>query len=220
MNKKLLLVDFENVHTVDLSALDESYRAIIFVGASQNVPKSAQKDAAAHRFQRVDFLKISGNGKNALDFHIAFHLGRTFETAPDTECFVLSKDKGFDPLLRHLNLQGLKCHRIHSVNELAIAPTETLQNPGIACRHCRTISTLEHHGGIWCSNCGRFASAPDPYQLPSNRVDFEDRSAHHDDRYVPLTASCGWCHRRGDMTGGIYDDGEWMCGLCIDQHAR
>ncbi|WP_370868178.1 PIN domain-containing protein [Sulfuriferula sp.] len=42
--------------------------------------------------------KIEGTGKNALDFHIAFQLGRTIETAPQTECFVLSKDKGFDPL--------------------------------------------------------------------------------------------------------------------------
>lgn len=84
MIKKLLLVDLENKHKVDLSPLDESFRAIIFVGANQNPPKASTKPATAHRFSRVDFLKISGAGKNALDFHIAFELGRTFETAPDT----------------------------------------------------------------------------------------------------------------------------------------
>ncbi len=31
---------------------------------------------------------------------------------------VLSKDKGFDPLLRHLNKNGLKCKRINSLLEL------------------------------------------------------------------------------------------------------
>lgn len=101
MAKKLLLVDLENKHKVDLSPLDESFRAIIFVGANQNPPKASKKPATAHRFSRVDFLKISGAGKNALDFHIAFELGRTFETAPDTQCFVLSGDKGFDPLLEY-----------------------------------------------------------------------------------------------------------------------
>jgi len=108
-NKKLLLVDLENKHKVDLSPLDESFKAIIFVGAHQNPPKASKKPATAHRFSRVDFLKISGAGKNALDFHIAFELGRTFETAPDTECFVLSGDKGFDPLLcwRRLNLDSV-----------------------------------------------------------------------------------------------------------------
>lgn len=85
MTRKLLLVDLENKHKVDLSPLDESFRAIIFVGANQNPPKASTKPATAHRFSRVDFLKISGSGKNALDFHIAFELGRTFETAPDTQ---------------------------------------------------------------------------------------------------------------------------------------
>lgn len=39
MTTKLLLVDFENVQQVDLSKLDDTYRVIIFVGASQkNIP--------------------------------------------------------------------------------------------------------------------------------------------------------------------------------------
>ena len=49
MTKKLLLVDLENKHKVDLSPLDESFRAIIFVGANQNPPKAAKKPATAHR---------------------------------------------------------------------------------------------------------------------------------------------------------------------------
>ena len=36
MTKRLLLVDLENVHKIDLSLLDKTYRAIIFVGAKQN----------------------------------------------------------------------------------------------------------------------------------------------------------------------------------------
>ena len=26
---------------------------------------------------------------------------------------------------------------------------------------------------------------------------------------------CSSCHQKADMAGGIYDDGEWMCGDCI-----
>lgn len=70
MSKKLVSVDLENKHKVDLSPLDDSYTAIIFVGANQRPPKAARRPATAHRFSRVDFLKISGTGKNALDFHI------------------------------------------------------------------------------------------------------------------------------------------------------
>jgi len=59
-----------------------------------------------------------GEHLNALDFHIACHLGRVLEKSPQVHCTVLSKDKGFDPLLRQLNKIGLKCQRINSLLEL------------------------------------------------------------------------------------------------------
>jgi len=118
MTKNLLLVNLEHKHKLDLSPLNQSFRTIIFVGVNQNPPKAAKKPETAHRFSRVDFVKISGSGKNALDFHIAFELGRTFETAPDIQCFVLSGDKGFDPLLNHLNANGMTCRRVESIAEL------------------------------------------------------------------------------------------------------
>lgn len=218
MMKKLLLVDLENKQKVDLSFLDESFRAIIFVGANQNPPKAAKKPATIHRFSRVDFLKISGSGKNALDFHIAFELGRTFETSPDTQCFVLSGDKGFDPLLKHLNTNGMICKRVESIAELVspymvavVAPDQVL------CPHCKKASAIEHHGGHWCSNCGRFASPPDPKLLPSNQVGYiEPKPVKSEDTHA--SHECGWCNQHSDMTGGIYDDGEWMCGGCIARY--
>jgi len=67
---------------------------------------------------RVEWQRVEGNGSNALDFYIACHLGRVLEKLPTQHCIVLSKDKGFDPLLRHLNKNGLKCKRINSLLEL------------------------------------------------------------------------------------------------------
>lgn len=219
MKKSLLLVDLENVHKVDLSLLDESFRAIIYVGANQNPPKAASKKATAHKFQRVDFQKIEGTGKNALDFHIAFELGRTFATAADTECIVLSKDKGFDPLLIHLNKNGLKCRRVNSLDDLApMAPAVSVDL--VVCKRCHKSSTIDHHGGKWCTNCGCFASPPDPNLLPSRQAGFEDRSQSRDDWDGGIIAQCGHCYQRTDMTGGIYDDGEWMCGHCIARYAN
>jgi hypothetical protein len=227
MSKRLVLVDFENVQKLDLSILDESYRAIVFEGASQTPPKAARDKATAHRFRRVDFQKIEGNGKNALDFHIAFQLGRTFETAPETECIVLSKDKGYDPLLVHLNKNGLICRRIVSLEELLPeVPVAAAEGPGqVVCRRCGKSSTIEHHGGQWCTNCGSFASPPDPKQLPSQQPGFRESR----EPFVGLLAreqqrsrlpECGWCHQRVDMGDGIYDDGEWMCGGCIARYAH
>lgn len=125
MTNKLLLVDFENVQQVDLSKLDASFQVIIFAGASQkNVPfdlvTNAQKLGT-----RLDWQKVDGNGSNALDFYIAMHLGRIIEKSPNQECIVLSKDKGFDPLLRYLNKSGLKCKRLNSLLELDAKPIKS-----------------------------------------------------------------------------------------------
>ena len=115
---RLLLVDFENVQQVELAKLDDSYRVIIFVGADQ---KSVPFDLVTRAQQlgsRVEWQKITGNGSNALDFFIAFQLGRVFDKSPRPECMVLSRDKGFDPLIRFVNASGMKCRRISSLAEL------------------------------------------------------------------------------------------------------
>jgi hypothetical protein len=118
MNQKLLLVDFENVQQVDLSRLDETFRIIVFVGTNQkNIPfdlvNNAQKLGS-----RLEWRKVEGNGTNALDFFIACQLGQVLENSKQLHCIVLSKDKGFDPLLKYLNKNGLKCKRINSLLEL------------------------------------------------------------------------------------------------------
>jgi hypothetical protein len=118
LTQELLLVDFENVQQVDLSRLDESTSVIIFVGASQKAVPIELVTSAQKLGARVEWQKIEGTGSNALDFHIACHLGRVLEKSPQVECLVLSKDKGFDPLLRYLNKIGLKCQRINSLLEL------------------------------------------------------------------------------------------------------
>jgi hypothetical protein len=221
--KHLLLVDYENVSRIDLSLLDDSYRAIVFVGAGQNLPKAARNKDTARQFRRVDFQKIAGSGKNALDFHIAFHLGRTFETSPETICIVVSRDKGFDPLLHHLNSNGLQCRRIGSFAELTQTPvsgtnigTTHVDTPVLVCRRCGKSCTVEHHGGRWCINCGSFARPPDPQLLPSNQPGYRESTR------APLGGStgclvCSWCQQPSGMGDGIYDDGEWMCGGCIAQ---
>ena len=226
-NGRLLLVDLENVHKIDLSLLDESDRAIIYVGAKQNPPKAAAKAATAHRFRRVEFQRIEGSGKNALDFHIACQLGRTLETARDTECIVLSKDTGFDPLLAHLNKVGLPCRRIGSMDELIVqpeVPAGTGAGPLTVCPRCKKSKTIEHYGGRWCSNCGDFATPPDPVLLPSNQIQHRNSASNflvgllRDERHARNQPKCGWCHQPRDMSTGIYDDGEWMCGDCVSDY--
>lgn len=116
--KEILLVDFENVQQINLTRLDQHTSVIIFVGSSQKSIPVELVTSAQKLGDRLEWYKVEGNGQNALDFHIACHLGRVLERSPQVSCTVLSKDKGFDPLLRHLNRSGLKCKRINSLLEL------------------------------------------------------------------------------------------------------
>lgn len=118
MIHKLLLVDFENVQQVDLSRLDDNVNVVIFVGASQKSVPIELVTCAQKLGDRVEWQRVEGNGSDALDFFIACQLGRVIEKSPSLHCIVLSKDKGFDPLLRYLNKNGLKCKRINSLLEL------------------------------------------------------------------------------------------------------
>ena len=140
---------------------------------------------------------------------------------------------GFDPLLAHLNSSGLSCRRVESFDDLlrASAPSPldgaiSIDAELVVCRRCGKSSTIEHHGGRWCTNCGSFATPPDPALLPSSQPGYSE-PRYRDAPTSPLrnhspTANmvCGWCNQPSDMAGGIYDDGEWMCGDCIARYAH
>jgi hypothetical protein len=70
---------------------------------------------------RLEWVRIDGNGSNALDFHIACHLGEGLSRMPQAEFVILSRDKGFDPLLRHLVGRGMACRRIEDPVQIVLA---------------------------------------------------------------------------------------------------
>lgn len=117
--EKVLLIDFENIQNINLEQIEKfDYRIYLFIGESQNkIPfdlvKSAQKLG-----DKLQWVKIDGNGANALDFHIAYYLGNQIEKDHNNEYIILSKDKGFDPLVSFITKQNVKCKRINSISEI------------------------------------------------------------------------------------------------------
>ena len=61
---------------------------------------------------KVDISRIQGNGHNALDFHVAFHLGELRNARPESDIpHHLRKDTGFEPLIAHLRSKGIDVQR-------------------------------------------------------------------------------------------------------------
>lgn len=113
-----LLVDFENIQKIDLSTVPNGFQVTIFVGSAQNTLPFDFVLGAQSLGDRLEWIKVEGKGRNALDFHIAYFVGCLLTLCPRTECIILSKDNGFDPLVCHLKKRGLHCRRITCLSEL------------------------------------------------------------------------------------------------------
>lgn len=121
MRTNIVLIDSENVQPDSIEKLrHDHFRVFVFVGANQKridipVAKAVQALGA-----NGEYVQISGNGPNALDFHIAFYIGKYSAAYPDAYFHIISKDKGFDPLIKHLKEQKIFCSRSASVADIPL----------------------------------------------------------------------------------------------------
>jgi septum formation topological specificity factor MinE len=130
-----LLIDYENVQPDVIPTLDhEHFRVIVFVGANQT-KISLDVAAALQRLgARAEYLKIGGNGTNALDFHIAYTIGKLAATEPDAFFHIISKDTGFDPLIQYLKQANIFAQRSCALHDIPMlrATTAKTTNDRIA----------------------------------------------------------------------------------------
>jgi hypothetical protein len=131
----LLFVDYENVgNGLDLNAIPEDIQVLVFFGALQkSVPMEFMR--AVHRMgRRFVPIDIEGQGKNALDFHLAYYLGEHLAANAKADCVVLSKDKGFDVLIRHLRGRGFSVRRADTISE-ALSKSGSTKVPKALAKH-------------------------------------------------------------------------------------
>jgi len=121
MPTNYVLVDFENVQPDSLAALATGqFRVKVFVGASQ--AKGRISFELVHSMQALganaEYVKIARTGKNAVDMHIAYYVGRLLEKEPSAVVHIVSRDTDFDPLIEYLHAKGSACKRVKSIAEI------------------------------------------------------------------------------------------------------
>jgi hypothetical protein len=131
MSEMILLIDYENVQKVDLSKLPSDALVRVFVGVLQKKVPTLLARQAQVLGPRLEWIQMEGQGSNALDFHIAHYLGRFVLEHPKARHVILSKDKGFDPLVKHLNGQGYTCERIGQLAGLPKAGPVKAEKPAL-----------------------------------------------------------------------------------------
>ena len=140
------------------------FKIKLFLGATQ-CKISVELVRALQAFgPDVEYIQIDGNGPNALDFHIAYYVGRLVAEYPDAYFHIISKDTGFDPLIKHLKGQRVSCQRFVAVTDIPmmkIANAESvpervdaLLDNLIKYKTCkpRTVKTLRNSIRTWFAN--------------------------------------------------------------------
>lgn len=113
MSGEIFLIDFENVQPTSIGLLKPgACRIHVFVGQSQKNVSVELSQALQPFGPNACYTRITGNGPNALDFHIAFYIGRLAHEHPGARFTIVSKDTGFDPLVKHLVTLGIACKRV------------------------------------------------------------------------------------------------------------
>ena len=137
MRTNHVLIDFENVHVKSLELLKgEHFRVMVFLGP-KNTKLPVDLVLAMQTFgTRGEYVMLESPGTNALDFHVAFHLGRLAAEDPGGFFHIISKDTGFDPLIQHLKARKVFSARSPSIEEMpcfrAASPVTSVADPAQA----------------------------------------------------------------------------------------
>lgn len=114
-----MFVDFENVHQVDLTLIGaKAVSFTLMLGAKQTKLDSDLVEKLMAHSSSVQLVKLKSSGKNALDFALAYYLGRAALADPTAYFHIISKDGGFDPLIEHLRARHIHVYRHVSCAEL------------------------------------------------------------------------------------------------------
>ena len=121
MATNYVLIDFENVQPKNLEILAEHpFKVYVFVGANQTKVSFDQAAAMQAMGEDAKYIKIAGNGPNALDFHIAFYIGELSMRDLMAKFNIISKDTGFDPLIKHLKEKKIRVQRLKDLAEIPV----------------------------------------------------------------------------------------------------
>jgi len=127
MTSPFFLIDFENVQPKALDRLKPGEARIkMFLGEQQSKLMLDVVQALQPFGADAEYIQITGNGPDAVDFHIAYFIGRLAAAEADAAFNIISKDKGFDPLVRYLNDRGISCRRYPEIPGVSAAAAKTV----------------------------------------------------------------------------------------------
>jgi hypothetical protein len=133
--REYILIDFENVQPTTVGGLEPGTCGILLFLGEKQAKVSVELMQALQRFgEAVEVVRIAGSGPNAVDFHIAYTIGRLSQAHPGSSFTIVSRDTGFDPLVRYVTNSGIACRRVPSMGgagpaKAKVAPAKKVPGP-------------------------------------------------------------------------------------------
>lgn len=128
MRKNYVFIDYENVQPESIAGLEKgNFYILLFLGAHQSKLNTQLVRSLQPLGARVEYVVISGTGKNALDFHIAYYIGERAAIEPEAYFHIVSQDAGFDTLIQHLKDRNILASRSSSIDEISILHKSSLK---------------------------------------------------------------------------------------------
>ena len=107
-----VFVDFENVHEIDPAVFGhKSVGFTLLLGPGQKKLDASLVEQLLNHAGTVELVRLAEPGKNALDFALAYYLGRAVQSDPLGFFHIVSHDKGYDPLIEHLRHRHIRARR-------------------------------------------------------------------------------------------------------------
>lgn len=125
-----IFVDYENVQVIDLAVIgNKGVTFTLLVGPHK---KKLDVDLVEQLFTHaasVELIRLNASGRNALDFALAYYIGRAVAADPAGFFHIVSKDTGYDPLVEHLRSRHIKVRRHNDFSALTFSAPPKLAAP-------------------------------------------------------------------------------------------
>jgi hypothetical protein len=124
IRKNYIFIDRENVKEEEFDRIEgkPAYLTILFGPNQKFVPLPIVRQIRDHA-DRIEIIETPVQGKNALDFILAYEIGRRAEKDPHGYFHIIAKDGGYDALLLHL-----KSRKIHASRRASLAEVPLFMN--------------------------------------------------------------------------------------------
>jgi hypothetical protein len=128
-----VFVDYQNMREVDANLFAiENATITLLLGKDNHSLDVATVEQLMAKASAVELVRIEKHGKDAVDFALAYYLGRKAMTDPTAFFHIVSKDKGYDPLIQHLRARRVRVNRHENFAAVfnALKPSKPVATPG------------------------------------------------------------------------------------------